>query len=312
MAINKYEELQRLTETGNRVTVPFEIDGKTYIRAFQPRERLFVLGAGHIAQPVCRYAADLGFTVTVMDDRPDFANRARFPEAETVVCDAFSSAIPKLDIKAQDYIVIVTRGHRYDGECLRAILSREARPKYLGMIGSKRRVIELLNLLEEEGFSRDDLDRIYAPIGVDIHALTIKEIAISIVAQLIQARRETEGRQEKGTLLVMDDIDPALLKFLSRADVPKAAILVYETSGSTPAKAGAIMAVDHEFQTAGTIGGGCGEAAVRLQAYDLIGTGEKRCVEVDLSNDLAEEEGMVCGGRMKILIQDVGGAQEES
>ena len=299
-----FEELYRSVCAGEAAVLAFEADGTVFIRNFRPAERLILLGGGHIAQPLCRYAADLGFSVTVVDDRPSFANQARFPEADQIICNAFPAAIQSLDIRGNDYVAVITRGHRYDADCLRAILAGTF-PRYLGMIGSKRRVIALLNLLEEEGFPRDALAKIHAPIGIAINALTVKEIAISIAAELIQCRRENVNRRARETMLTAEDIDLPLLEVLARDETPKVLLAVYETSGSTPVKSGAMMAVDRNFRTVGTIGGGCSENAALLEAYRLIGTGERRCITLDMSNDVAEEEGMVCGGRMKVLIEDV-------
>ena len=300
----QFEELYQAVRAGKPTSLTFEAEGATYIRNFRPEERLILLGGGHIAQPVCRYAADLGFSVTVVDDRPSFANRTRFPEANEILCDAFPDALRTLKVNESDYIAVITRGHRYDADCLRAILPGTF-PYYLGMMGSKRRVIALLQLLEDEGFPRDALDRIHTPIGVAIGALTVKEIAISIVAELIQCRRQKMNRRSRETILAAEDIDLPLLEFLARDETPKALLTIYETSGSTPVKSGAMMAVGRDFRAVGTIGGGCSENAVLMDAYRLIGTGERRCVTVDMSNDVAEEEGMVCGGQMKVLIEDV-------
>ncbi len=283
--------------------MPFEIEETAYLRTFRPKERLILLGGGHIAQPLCRYCTEVGFAVTVVDDRSSFANHTRFPEAAGVICDAFSDALRKLEISRWDYIAVITRGHRYDADCLRTIL-RGQFPRYLGMIGSKRRVAELFRLLEREGFSRDALNKIHAPIGVAINALTVQEIAISITAEIIQCRRQETPRRSKTAALITEDIDLPLLEFLADDQTPKALLLVYETSGSTPVKSGAMMAVDQNFRAVGTIGGGCSENAVLMDAYRLIGTGCKRCITVDMGNDVAEE-GMVCGGQMKVLIQDV-------
>ena len=299
-------EFQRLfnsVRAGEASSLPFEIEGVTYLRTFRPKERLVLLGGGHIAQPLCRYCSDVGFAVTVVDDRSSFANRTRFPEAAEVICDAFSTALKNLEIGPQDYIAVITRGHRYDADCLRTIL-RGQFPRYLGMIGSKRRVAELFRLLEQEGHSRDALNQIHAPIGVAIRALTVQEIAISITAEIIQCRRQDTPRRTKSAALITEDIDLPLLEFLANDPTPKALLLVYETSGSTPVKSGAMMAVDQNFRAVGTIGGGCSENAVLMDAYRLIGTRSRRCVTVDMSND-AEEEGMVCGGQMKVLIQDM-------
>ena len=144
------------------------------------------------------------------------------------------------------------------------------------------------------------------PIGLDIGALTVKEIAISIVAELIAERRRTTDRRSKSSILTAEDIDLPLLETAARGDIPKTLMLVYETSGSTPVKSGSYMVVDANTSTAGTIGGGCSESAVMRQAYYLIGTGEHKCVTIDMSNDIAAQEGMVCGGQMKVLLADLG------
>ena len=179
--LEQFQTIRESAEHGLASALHFEAEGAELVRSFRPNERLILLGGGNIAQPLCRYAADLGFSVIVADDRPTFANRPRFPEAHTVYCDRFENAIDRIGIGAGDYVAVITRGHRYDADCLRKIL-RGTMPKYLGMIGSKRRTAGLLNLLEGEGFDRAQLDAIHTPIGLDIGALSVKEIAISIVA----------------------------------------------------------------------------------------------------------------------------------
>ena len=301
----RFEAIYQAALVGTPVSLTFEAEGTAYVRRFCPEERLILLGGGHIAQPLCRYGADLGFGVTVADDRPSFANRTRFPEAREVLCDSFPRALEVLKVRKTDYVAVITRGHRYDADCLRILLSGTF-PYYLGMIGSKRRVAGFFRLLEEEGFSRTLLDQVHAPIGVAIHALTVREIAVSIAAELIECRRKDTPRRSRETTLTTQDIDLPLLEFLARDRTPKALLTVYAASGSTPVKPGAMMAVGQNFRTVGTIGGGCSENAVLKDAYRLIGTGQRRCVTVDMSNDVAADEGMVCGGKMKVLIEDVG------
>ncbi len=302
--MNKLREVYDLVSKDNSARLSVNIDETEYIRNFKPKERLVILGGGHISLELCRYASDLGFSVTVVDDRPGFAHPGRFPDADKVICNAFSDAIEELAVNSNDYVAVVTRGHRFDADCLRGVLSGVF-PKYLGMIGSRRRVAALLQLLEEEGFSGEDLGRIHTPIGLDIGAVTVKEIAISIVAELIQCRRAAFDRRSKEKILTAEDIDIDLLKYLACDETPKAFLMVYETSGSTPAKSGAMMAIDKGFRTVGTIGGGCSENAVLQDAFRLIGTGEQIQVSIDMSNDVAEDEGMVCGGSMKVFIADV-------
>ena len=302
--LEQLKAIYRTVSEGRESSLAFTVDGTSYVRSFRPSERLILLGCGHIGQALCRYAADLGFSVTAVDERPSFANHTQMPEAAQILCDDFPKAIRKLNVTENDYVCVITRGHRYDADCLRTLLPGPY-PKYLGMIGSRRRVALLLKQLEGEGFDHDKLASIHAPIGVSINALTVKEIAISIVAELIQCRRAGLDRRSRETRLASEDIDLKLLEFLACDQTPKALLMVYDTSGSTPVKSGAMMAVDKLNRTVGTIGGGCGESAVMTDARRIIGTGQQRSVTVDMSNDVAEEEGMVCGGQMKVLIADV-------
>jgi len=150
--------------------------------------RALVLGAGHISQPLVELLALVGYEVTVVDDRPDFANHSRFSKAEQVVCNSFASALDALDLAVYEAIIIVTRGHRYDLECLRTVLKRPA--PYTGMIGSQRRVSGIKEMMTEEGVPEAVLKQLKAPIGLDIGAQTPQEIALSIVAEIIAVIRK--------------------------------------------------------------------------------------------------------------------------
>ena len=151
MLTNEFREIAAALALGQSADLILDINGTRCVRRFLPEERLILLGGGHIAQPLCAMGSMLDFRVTVVDDRPDFANHQRFPEAARVICDSFDHALVGLQIRPNDYVCVITRGHRWDGECLRRIL-RGPRPTYLGMIGSRRRVTGLMTLLAEEGF----------------------------------------------------------------------------------------------------------------------------------------------------------------
>lgn len=303
MGANEFALIMNQLEKGKTAALTRNVEGIIYTREFMPSDRLIILGGGHIAQPLCKIASMLDFSVTVVDDRPSFANSARFPEADTVVCDSFSNAITGLEIRAGDYVCVITRGHRWDGDCLRQILPGTL-PSYLGMIGSKRRVAGLLALLEEEGFSREAIAHIHAPIGLKIGAVTTTEIAVSICAELVAHRRKMPERKA-GAALAQADVNLDLLRFLAEGPEPRAMMLVLDSKGSTPAKPGAMMAADCIGTTYGTIGGGCGEAAVISRAREIIGSGVSDIIDVDMTNDMAAEEGMVCGGTMRVLIEDI-------
>lgn len=274
-----------------------------------PKERLILLGAGHIALPVCEFAARCGFEVYVCDDRPVFANTDRFPTAEGVLCDTFENCIDSLHITPYDYVVIITRGHVHDADCLRRILPGK-QPGYLGLIGSKRRVRGLFDMLEEEGYSRELMDRICTPIGLTIGAVTPEEIAVSIVSELISYKRLPEKNTDDTRHVNFSDLDLYMMDYLGDNHEPKAIVTVIESKGSTPRGAGAKMAVSPRGVVTGSIGGGCSEGAVIRDAIDIIGTGTYKTAFIDMTGEVAESDGMVCGGVMRVLIEDGSEPQE--
>lgn len=148
---------------------------------------IVILGGGHVGQKVAALADLTGYRVTVVDDRPEFANEALYPPGSKVICESFTSALKRIRVTATTFVVIVTRGHRYDMECLREMALSGA--AYIGMIGSRHRVKIVLEQLREEGIPAAALDRIHAPIGLDIGAETPAEIAVSIMAEIIKVYR---------------------------------------------------------------------------------------------------------------------------
>ena len=285
-----------------RVTMAQDAERITVREPVLPQERLIVLGGGHIALPVCQFGAACGFTVCVVDDRPDFANRSRFPEAAEVICDSFENGIRKLSVTPFDYVVVITRGHRHDADCLRALLPGTM-PAYLGMIGSRRRTKGLLEMLAEEGFDEERLGRICTPIGLNIGAITPAEIAVSILSEVIAYKRLPEHGDAK-RCCNDSDVELSTLRYLAENREPKAIVTVIETKGSTPRGAGAKMAVSPLGKVTGSIGGGCSEAAVIQDAVRIIGTGRYQIVDIDLTGEVAESDGMVCGGTMRVLVED--------
>ena len=149
---------------------------------------LYIFGGGHVSQQIVPLAAGVGFDVTVIDDREEFADPRLFPAAKEVVEHGFEDVLDGLPVDSSSFLVIVTRGHSFDKEVLSQALRTEAR--YVGMIGSKRKRDIIYQKLLEEGFTRDDLARVHSPIGLSIGAQTPEEIAVSIVAELIQERAE--------------------------------------------------------------------------------------------------------------------------
>ena len=160
---------------------------QVYIEPLESTPRLYVVGAGHVGYNLAKLAATIGFKIHVLDDREKFANQERFPEAEAVVVETIPEWLKKADIPSSAYVVIVTRGHTHDLDALRSLAKRELR--YLGLIGSKAKVKRIYDALIDEGMPVEYLQRVHAPVGLDIGAVSPEEIAVSILAELIAVRR---------------------------------------------------------------------------------------------------------------------------
>lgn len=246
---------------------------------FRPQPELVICGGGHVSAELVKMASCLDFRIKVIDDREEFASVERFPLADEVICDQFEN-LEKYMVQG-GYYAVVTRGHKDDLQCVQTILKHSY--QYLGMIGSRSKIKKTYDTLKKEGISEENLQTIYAPIGLDIGAQTPAEIAISILAQMIQVKnekcssflpRELEQIQEKGTLCI-----------------------IIEKSGSSPRGEGSMMFVT-DTATIDTIGGG----AVEYAAIQDARRNEKICIkEYDLNNQIAQNEGMICGGRNKVL-----------
>ena len=161
-----------------------------FVEPILPPALLYIFGAGHVAYSLYQIAQIAGFDITVVDDRDAYANRDRFPTARDVVAEDFDKACEKLHISESAYIVIVTRGHRDDMRVLRWAVNTPAR--YIGMIGSKRKVITIYRELEKEGIPLETFANVHAPVGLDIGAITPEEIAVSIVAEMVAIRRNAQ------------------------------------------------------------------------------------------------------------------------
>jgi xanthine dehydrogenase accessory factor len=162
-----------------------------FVEPVLPCPRVFIFGAGHISKSLSKVLTMAGFSSTVIDDREAFANRERFPEADDVLSGDYEDIFPQLLVNESSYIVIVTRGHRDDMRVLKWAAGTPAR--YVSMIGSKRKVINVVKELEKEGIPRASLERIFAPMGLEIGAISPEEISISVAAEMIAVRRNAEG-----------------------------------------------------------------------------------------------------------------------
>jgi len=163
---------------------------KVFIDILQPKEEVLIFGAGHIAICVSKLAKIVGFKVTVIDSRKEFANQDRFPKVDEIIAEDTEKVMRHLNIVPSTYIIIVTRGHLKDEEVLGSVIKSGA--AYIGMIGSREKNATVFQRLTKKGISQEELDKVHAPIGIDINAQTPEEIAVSIMAEIIQVRRKKE------------------------------------------------------------------------------------------------------------------------
>lgn len=182
-----------------------------FVEPVVPQPKAFIFGAGHISKSLSKVANLAGFATVIVDNRDAFANRDRFPEADEIYAEEYEDVFSKLTIRDTSYLIIVTRGHRDDMRVLRWAVSTPA--KYISMIGSKRKVIGVVKELEKEGIQRAAFERIFAPMGFDIGAITPEEIAISVVAEMVAVRRapDTEWRNVSKSVFASPSLR-ALLK----------------------------------------------------------------------------------------------------
>lgn len=162
-----------------------------YVEPVLPPARAIVFGAGHIGAALSKIASAAGFETVIVDDRESFASRDRFPEASEILAEPYESAVDKLRIDANSFLIIATRGHRDDLRVLRLVASAPAR--YIAMIGSDRKVRGIVEELQKEGLPAATFQRLYAPMGLDIGAITPEEIAVSVVAEMIAVRRRASS-----------------------------------------------------------------------------------------------------------------------
>ena len=170
-----------------------EKDSEAFIEVLEPVPMLLIVGAGHVGEQLAKVAHLVGFQIVIQDDRPEWANSERYPQAAFIYSN-IEQALEELSNHSSLHVALVTRGYRYDLDALTALLNRDLPCAYIGMIGSERRVMQVYEQTKQMGISEDKLKSIYAPIGLDIGALTPAEIAVSISAELIMLRRGGTGR----------------------------------------------------------------------------------------------------------------------
>ena len=252
------------------------VDGeKIFGEVVGGQKKIVICGGGHVSMPIIQLGRQIGCYVTVLEDRPKFADNARRAGADKVI----------------------TRGHVYDRICLESIVRKPH--AYIGMMGSRRRVAQVKHSVLENGANPQVISQLHSPIGLDIKAETPEEIAISIMAEIIQVKN-----QDKRGAGYSNEIRDAIVKC---EDQKKILATIVERKGSAPRSIGTKMLIMEDGRCVDTIGGGCIEAAIVSKALLILRGCAKapQIVHVDMTGADAEEEGMVCGGKVKVLLEEV-------
>lgn len=259
------------------------------VELFLENPHLVILGGGHVSCPTAHMGKMLGFHVTVMDDREEFLTEERFPDADERILGSFEELSEKIPAYANTYYVVVTRGHAGDSVCARQILKRPY--AYFGMIGSRTKVKLTREKLLEEGFSPEQLHSIHAPIGLPIGGQLPEEIAVSIIAEIVQVKNAHYAAcsDEKVAQAVLEGRHGIMATITKK-------------SGSSPRGVGSRMFLDENGTVFGSIGGGSVEYEAMKHAGTVTGA-ELRRYDLSVSDD--KNLGMICGGNVEVLFEKI-------
>ena len=278
-----------------------EIAGeRVYAELLVNEKKLVICGAGHVSMPVIQIAKMMGFRVTAIDDRMQFVQNALDHGADEGICSGFEEALADIPGDPDTFFIIVTRGHLSDSECLLSIVKKPY--AYIGMIGSRRKVGMVKQLLADNGIPQDVIDSVHTPIGLDIGAETPEEIAVAIMAEIIEVKNRT--RKSDG---IPADIIKALM---SDERGPAVLATIVSKKGSSPRSAGSRMLISEDGGIIGTIGGGQAEARVIERASEMLAANKNEpqrpvMVYVDMTGQQVLDEGMICGGAIEVLLETV-------
>ena len=259
--------------------------------------QLVVCGGGHVAAALVKQAKLLGLPVLAIDDREEFVQQLRAAGADTVLCAPFAQALQNVPGGAETYFAVLTRSHAFDLDCLTQILQKPA--AYVGMMGSRGRAALVRRQLLEAGLDNQRINALCAPIGLAIGAQTAAEIALSILAQIVQvknARHQTEGYP----VTLLDAMVQA-----EKASTPAVLATIVARHGSTPRDVGAKMLILPDGSTVGSVGGGIMEHYTVQAAQKLLAQAASVLQCLQLSADGKNEDAAIaaCGGSMEVLLQ---------
>ena len=261
---------------------------RVFLEPVAAARRLVVCGAGHVALCLIRLGVMLGFEVTAIEDRAEFAEKAREAGARRVLCQPFTAALDAVPGDATTAFVVMTREHAHDVDCLRRILQKPC--AYAGMMGSRGRTAQIRRLLLSEGFDAQRVEALRMPIGVPIGARTPEEIAVSVAAELISVMNAADAGE---------GYPPGMLEALTRLDGRAVLAMIVEKRGEAPRRPGAKMLVRADGSFLGTVGGGTAEAEILRDAGAMLREGrrESRLLRLELKKGVVQ-----CGGEIDVLL----------
>lgn len=272
-------------------------DEKLFRERLGHKKTLVVCGAGYVGQDVIRLGKFLGFRVLSLDDRIDFGKTAIHAGADEFYPDDFAISLTsdKIPYDEDTYFVVVTRGHRFDKECLLEIMKHDF--AYAGMMGSRARSARMRQTLIEAGIPEKKEALLHAPIGLKIGAQTPEEIAVSIMSEIIEVKSEAPGKD-----VFPEEILEGIEKYREGSCV---LATIMERRGSAPRAAGTRMLVGKDRSCTGTIGGGCMETEVIREAMDIMMDPDTQTeiFTVDLTGRTGKDADMLCGGAMDVLLE---------
>lgn len=288
------EKIKKMEEKGCGIYTIDETE--VFCEVLGREKKIVICGGGHVSIPIIQIGRMIGCRVFVLEDRPKFADHARQAGAEKVFCEPFEQGLEKIEGDSDTFFVIVTRGHRYDQVCLERIVQKEH--AYIGMIGSRKRAAAVKDAVIAHGADAAVVDSVYTPIGLAIGAQTPEEIAVAVMAQIIQVK----NKMKRSGGFSSEMLEAILNK---KKEEAKVLATIIERRGSAPREAGAKMLIMADGTCIGTIGGGCAESNLLQQALKMMQEHTKaaKLFHVDLAGNEAEEEGMICGGAIDVLLE---------
>lgn len=261
-----------------------------FIEPIHKEPVIVVCGGGYVAQAVVRLAKFLKINTIALEDRHIFANELKKCGADKVIFNSFQSGLDEV-CGDSNYYVILTRGHKFDLECLEKILEKKS--SYIGMMSSEFRANNTRKLLKEKGYNQDIINSISTPIGLKIDAYTPEEIAVSILGEIILVK----NKGIKGVTYTQEILSSII------DGEPKVIATIVDRKGSTPCEMGTKMVFYKNGNSVGTIGGGCMEAEVKKQALHMFEKGGVKLIRIDMTGSMNDPDAMICGGLNDIMLE---------